>query len=357
MTTTNTAGRGLAIAAGVVFATGALAVLFQDVIVDGAPIALKHYLTLVIVAGTMMAGHLADHARRHKHWAASLGFSLIFLAGTGLVVYSSVGRQGEKLMTAAGEHDKTVTERNELERQLTDERATRQAKRDAADRECASGDGSHCKGARATVAFYETSVAGLEARLELIKPAKVVDPEAEQLANTIAAMGGNREQARALATLLAPFLKTLFLEFGTIVSLGFAFSPKRQPRKLSAKAETALVGVSDDELAGLRQAFDRDECPVLQGNLGNSGKRRLLPKPDKPGNGGGGCGIYSKTEAEADLVTRLALGETVASQDDLANRWGVNKGTVSKWLKEWEQRQLIPARQQIGRCKRVKATA
>ena len=63
--------------------------------------------------------------------------------------------------------------------------------------------------------------------------------------------------------------------------------------------------------------------------------------------------MYSKAEAEAALVTRLALGETIPSQDTLADQWLVNKGTVSKWLGDWECRQLIPARQQIGRCKQL----
>ena len=102
MSTSTTAGRGLAIAAGVLLATGTAAILFEDVLIHSA---LKHYLTIVIVAGTMMAGHLADQARRHRHWGAALGFALLFVAGTGLVVYNSVGRQAEKTMISSAEHD------------------------------------------------------------------------------------------------------------------------------------------------------------------------------------------------------------------------------------------------------------
>jgi hypothetical protein len=59
----------------------------------------------------------------------------------------------------------------------------------------------------------------------------------------------------------------------------------------------------------------------------------------------------TRLQAERDLVTRLAFGETVASQDDLVARWHVDKSTVSKWLKRWEGEGLIPARTQSGRCK------
>jgi hypothetical protein len=60
---------------------------------------------------------------------------------------------------------------------------------------------------------------------------------------------------------------------------------------------------------------------------------------------------FTRLQAERDLVTRLAFGETVAQQDDLVARWHVDKSTVSKWLKRWEGEGLIPARTQNGRCK------
>ena len=327
MTTANTAGRGLAIAAGVVLATGTLAILFEDVLIHGAQFTLKHWLTLVTVAGTMMVGHLADLARRHRHWISLAGFTALFLAGTGLVVYSSVGRQAEKTMLSSAEHDDVVQKRNDLKSKLATESAVLKAKQDAADTECKTGDGRRCRGARAVATVWAESVAGLEARIEKLAPAKPVAPEAEQFATVAAALGYDREQVKALAMLLAPFFTTLFLEFGSIVSFGFAFSPRRQSR----------APVVDDNQKSCAR------FTVSKGNRGN------------PGNGGSRR-IYSKAEAEGDLVTRLAFGETVASQDALADRWQVNKSTVSKWLRDMEARQLIPARQQIGRCKTLVAT-
>ena len=102
MTTANTAGRGLAIAAGVVLATGTLAILFEDVLMHGAS-SRSSMADPRDVAGTMMVGHLADLARRHRHWISLAGFTALFLAGTGLVVYSSVGRQAEKTLPTRAE--------------------------------------------------------------------------------------------------------------------------------------------------------------------------------------------------------------------------------------------------------------
>lgn len=80
-----------------------------------------------------------------------------------------------------------------------------------------------------------------------------------------------------------------------------------------------------------------------------------LPAPheetdDLPPSGG----QKNKQEALADLLTLSAMGHSAPSQDWLAERWGRPKGTVSKWLGEWEDRDLI-TRSQDGRCKAVSA--
>ena len=133
---------------------------------------------------------------------------------------------------------------------------------------------------------------------------------------------------------LAPFFTTLFLEFGTIVSFGYSFAQKRRQPKAAIPHNNTQLPFSNRLPA---------ERTVSKGNLGN------------PGNDGSRR-IYSKAEAEGDLVTRLAFGETVASQDALADRWQVNKSTVSKWLKDMEVRRLIPTRRQIGRYKTLVGT-
>jgi len=53
-------------------------------------------------------------------------------------------------------------------------------------------------------------------------------------------------------------------------------------------------------------------------------------------------GKVSKAEALADLQARLARGETIPSQQALAESWGRAEGTVSDWMSAWRRAGLIP---------------
>lgn len=329
MTTCNTAGRGLAIAAGVLLATGTLAILFEDVLMHGAQFTLKHWLTLVTVAGTMMVGHLADLARRHRHWLSVAGFTALFLAGTGLVVYSSVGRQAEKTMISSEEHDKNVGERLRLEAERTAEAASAKKYRDEADTECQSGEGNKCRSARASRDFYDNSVKGLDARIQLLAPAKPVSVEAEQFATVAAALGYDKDQVRALAIMLAPFFTTLFLEFGTIVSFGFAFSPKRQSKQLLLPKPTPTIEAKNDSASVPKGSTSQPP---------NGPNRRL-----------------TRDEVLTDLMVRNATGRSFGSQEEAANHYGVSPSRFSEWSKAWEASGAIPKRRMVGRCKMIKA--
>lgn len=44
----------------------------------------------------------------------------------------------------------------------------------------------------------------------------------------------------------------------------------------------------------------------------------------------------SKDEAKEDLLERIAQYGTIPTQTDLVHAWGVTKGTVSKWLADFE---------------------
>ena len=65
-------------------------------------------------------------------------------------------------------------------------------------------------------------------------------------------------------------------------------------------------------------------------------------------------GQKTKQEALADLLTLSALGHKIPSQDWLCDRWQKRKGTVSRWLKDWETQGFIE-RTKAARCKIVNA--
>lgn len=86
------------------------------------------------------------------------------------------------------------------------------------------------------------------------------------------------------------------------------------------------------------------------GNRDNGGNRRPAPKRPSPLKPGG-----NRQAFEADVLTRLALGQTIESQDEIAAAHGVHKGVASKWLRDMRERGLIPAAQRVGRCHRLVA--
>lgn len=78
--------------------------------------------------------------------------------------------------------------------------------------------------------------------------------------------------------------------------------------------------------------------------------RRDDPRPEPSPRPNGG--VMSKVEAERDLVMLLRIGQDIPSQDWLAHRYGVGKGTISKWIDQWEAAGIV-RREQVGHYKMI----
>jgi hypothetical protein len=346
----NMAGRAAATLLGLALASGGASLLFGDVIFGHAVFTQKHFQTVCIVFGTTIAAYAAHHAWNNRHLAACLGLAAIAAAGTGLIVWNSLGRQTEGVMVASGAYDKIVGERRDLEASLARDRASINEKRAAADKECASGEGSRCRGARSSVAFYENSAKGTEARLKLLETPKPVDPSAEAFGNLAAALGFDKEKAKALSMLFMPYFVVLFFEFGTTISFGYAFSPKRLPK--SAPNQTQLGSVTDDELATLREAFKSE--PSNRSDREGGAKVIDLPKrpkPDAPSNFPNRR--MTREEIRTDLMLRSATDRQFGSQKEAAEFYGYSESRFSELSKAWEAEGLIPARRMVGRSKQL----
>ena len=174
-----------------------------------------------------------------------------------------------------------------------------------------------------------------------------------------AALGYDKEQVRALAILLAPFLTTLFLEFGTIVSFGFAFSPKRSAHTAKSSAEAVKSQGSEQtdfpelsaELIELRDGFTA-ELPEPKGPTGNA-TVTVLPKPPKGPNDPNRR--LTRAEVLTDLMVRNATRRGFGSQEQAAKHYGVSPSRFSEWSKAWEAQGAIPKRRIVGRCKMIEA--
>ena len=142
--------------------------------------------------------------------------------------------------------------------------------------------------------------------------------------------------------------------WGWIMGLAVVFVATFGP-VIFAKVEPS-VAEGTEQAAHQPNGSDRQQTsfpPTNDGDLPNLPRLFASDKPNASANRGGGREFrrFTKEGAAADLVTRLALGERFASQDELRERYGVAKSTMSEWLREWEADGLIPTRLQDGRRK------
>jgi hypothetical protein len=229
VTTYTTAGRWLAIAAGLAFTGGALTILLHDVIARGQPWTMAHTLAVLTVAGVILAGELAREAWGSRQYGACLGFWLAVGVGTGLVVYNSVGRQAEASDTSTLSVEDRNDQRAAIKVQLAGHQKMLDEEQDAKAAEIKRGGcGKVCLGYDASITVYQAAVAGDEAKLKELGAPEPVAPKAEKFAEMAALFGANKAQALALATLLEPFLYTLLFEYGSIIAWGYVFRSSRR---------------------------------------------------------------------------------------------------------------------------------
>ena len=184
--------------------------------------------------------------------------------------------------------------------------------------------GKKCDGRTYTADTWGAAVTGYKVELAKLPPPKPVDPKAERIAALSSFFFGVKDaDMRKAVAIVEPFALPLFLELGAIVLFLFGLSSKPKSSPVVVPTEPAIVPAVD---------FQATDVP-----------------PSKP-NGG----TVTKIEAERDLVTYLAIHKQVPSQDELAARWNLGKGTVSKWLADWEERGLI-RRIQVGHHKMIES--
>lgn len=256
MTTISQNGRALAILAGVAFTYGGLRIILGDQLTDPAQWTTPVQLTVLMVFGTIAAGHLMRDAAAAKRIAATAGFLVLFLAGTGLVVFNSIGRQAESSMLTESQADDAAERRIAVKASLSRAEAMLAEAQANLARECKSGRGKRCEGIEATIGVYSAAVKGHTADLEKIGAPKPVHAKATQGAKIAALFGADEAKAKAGLLLLEPFLWTLFFEWGSIVSLGFAFRGAR------AITETTPSKDLDREIEEFKKITSNDQEPL-----------------------------------------------------------------------------------------------
>ena len=136
-------------------------------------------------------------------------------------------------------------------------------------------------------------------------------------------------------------LELVLAVLGSLAANGFggvliAFGAHGNGRKPSAK-DSAQADFDPADIAVLKATIANDPTPT--GNGPKGGNRRK---------------VYTKDAATADVIQLITRKQAIPSQETLSARWGVGKGTVSKWLADMERDGLI-VRETVGRCKTVRA--
>lgn len=221
----NNHGRILAALSGAAFLAGSLTIIMGPALLNPWTWGQSQVLTVLMIVGTIAAGHLAKTAFKAGFLLSSLGFAVLFLAGSALVVYNSVGRQAEAHDTVAMER---ATANSLIEDKARDIEAARERLANAernADRERGSKCKQRCKDWEAAASDARNVIRVLESEIRALGAPKPVDAKADKAGELAAVFGFDRRKAAALAALVEPFLWTVFFEIGSIVSLGFAFRP------------------------------------------------------------------------------------------------------------------------------------
>lgn len=287
---TTTPGKALAIVSGLAFTVGGLLILLGPAIKNPTSWTTYHVLTILTVFGTIAAGHQIKTAWRAGSLAC-VGYLVVFFVGTCLVVYNSVGNQVEKTGATAASAEDVNARIAEKRSDLLDARNRKRNADRMADKEM-TGErcGRQCQAWKQNAKDISATINQTEAEIAALGPQRPVNAKAQSMADVAALFGADQAKARAVLTLIEPFLWTLFFEIGSIVSFGFAF--KHAPEIVSptvSKVSTPISGggggrklsiVEDREVAGVRRVLNsrgtvsNDELADLMGiTKGEASKR------------------------------------------------------------------------------------
>lgn len=267
-----------AIALGGLFSLGTAYVLFEDVIQTGRFTA-DHVISGLVLVGTIAAGHFFWPALRGGKLFPAIGLAVLFTTGTFICVTGSASRGAEHSANRAQEAAKVNEAREVVRADIKLAKADRDKLTGDQAKECATGPGKRCNGAKTMVDYADSHIAILEARLDGMKPEQDPDAGLKHAAKVFSLLSRVSEASIESALLLLwPFAKALMLEVATIVFFGLGFGHVRvstlsqetvsAPGKQEIEMETLRV------LRKLRQPVSNGDLAAAMGvSKGEASKR------------------------------------------------------------------------------------
>jgi len=289
---------------GAIFALGTTAVILDDVR-HGAEFTTDHVMTVLVILGTIAAGHMFWPAVKALRLMSAIGLALVFAGGTYFCVSGSAGRAAKVAQHREAEATKIADARKDAEIELKKARDARASASANLAKECASGKGLRCDGLKTALEAADDQVRLYEVRLDRLQPSEQANGElrytAELVALVIRAPVQEIEKAIGLIT---PLAKALILELATIVFFGLGFG------------HTKVIKIA---------------APTMP----TGGTMKVLPAPKQ------------EVVIEVDPVVEAlrTVGKPVTN-DELAAMLQVSKSTASKWVSD---RQKLLRRERVGR--------
>jgi hypothetical protein len=202
----------------VLCSAGSGGILLEDIRHTGT-LTLDHFLSLVVLAGSIGAGVMAIDSFS-SGWRGSL-----------YCFASTAGRSAETQQQRVAIAETTSKERERIGKLLARAEAMLEEQRGRRARECASGEGKACKGSERSVETYEAAVKGHKADLAQLEPERPVNAKAKNIAQLITAFTkGDAVAWESLLALIDPNIPALFAEAGSILFWHIHAMRRRQRR-------------------------------------------------------------------------------------------------------------------------------
>lgn len=253
MKTTTTIRSWGAICLATFFVSVTCYVQLEDVIRGGA-FTTGHLTSLAALVAAIAAGHWFYPTLKQREVLAAIGLAIVFIGATGYIVTTGAGRQAlvtENKIAAAAQAAQPLAD---LEATLAKSRAAAAKSKAAADAECRSGRGRHCRDARDIEDRDANHVRVLEVRREAMAPVKIAASEFHQFALVLSTITGrNADRIEAIMKLVAPFLLVAICEFGAILfgNLGLGHREVPEPANDDLPLER-----TEDEVIDWCRAFE-----------------------------------------------------------------------------------------------------
>ena len=266
-----------------------------------------HLMTIGAMVGAVAAGIYFGPMLKAGKLLTAVGLAIAFTAATVFCLIGSAGRGDELAYKQNADARKVNEDRERYLRDRTEANGRWQAAVDAETAECAGGDGPKCKAKRKTTEQRRSEFEVADILVRQAQPEARENGKLKRAAEIVALVrGGNVAAAEHALALLWPFLPPSICEILSIIFLHQALVPRRRRKVAEQLAATV-------ESAATLPATVAQPLPVVR-----MSRAQVL-----------------------ELVRAHLADATLPSQCELARQTGVNKGTISKWLRDWECAGLI----------------